>query len=136
MRKIVVYIATSADGFIARPSFLIFLLLISVATVYALKALTQDQGQDCPRISVTCLDAGPGENAPIRFNASVTGGQPTSEVSYCWTITRGTIKKGQGTAEIEIEAKGADRKGLTATVDIGGFDPKCGHTASCSTMVR
>ena len=117
------------------PSLLIALLWIGIASTFALQAFTDNQGSDCPRISVTCPDPGHEENTPIRFSASVTGGKPTRELSYCWTVSRGTINKGQGTAVIEVEATGADREGLTATVDIGGFDPKCAHTASCSTAI-
>ena len=77
----------------------------------------------------------PSRNTPIRFSASVTGGKPTRELSYCWTVSKGTIIKGQGTAVIEVETRGKDREGLTATVDIGGLDPNCAHIVSCSSAI-
>jgi hypothetical protein len=109
---------------------------MGVATPSALNAIAQGQDQDCPSITINCPDADPSENSPIRFKVTVTGGKPIHELSYCWSVSKGTIKKGQGTVEIEIEAKGVDRESLTASVDIGGFDPKCGHTVSCSTTVH
>ena len=36
---------------------------------------------------------------------------------------------------IEVEATGMDREGLTATVEIGGFDPLCARVASCSMAI-
>ena len=117
------------------PSILFALLWIGIIPAFALHAFSDNQAPDCPRVSVTCPDAVRPENTPIRFSASVTGGKPTRELSYCWTVSKGTIIKGQGTAVIEVEAKGKDREGLTATVDIGGLDPSCAHIVSCSSAI-
>lgn len=96
-------------------------------------AVKQNQIQDCPGISVTCPDAGPGGNTPIRFRASVTGGKPMGEVSYNWNISKGTITQGQGTAVIEVT--GMDLEGLTAVVEINGFERNCARVASCSVAI-
>jgi len=117
-----------------RDSMLIAVIWLGVACASALQGTTPGQESDCPSISVSC-DAEPDETLPITFNANVIGGKPFREVSYAWTVVGGTIKKGQGTAVIEVEAKGRDRQALTATVDIAGFDPKCAHVASCSTPI-
>ena len=95
----------------------------------------QNQIQDCPTISVTCPDAGRGGNTPIRFKASATGGKPRSEVSYNWSVSKGTISQGQGTAVIEVEVTGVNLEGLTATVEINGFEPNCNRVASCSIAI-
>ena len=95
----------------------------------------QNQIPDCPRITVTCPDASPGENKPIRFKASVTGGKPGSEISYNWSVSKGTISRGQGTAVIEVEVTDVDREGLTATVELGGFEPNCNRAASCAWAI-
>jgi len=113
----------------ARSMF-IALIWIGVASATALQGPTPGQEADCPTISVSCGEAQPDETIPITFNASVVGGKSIREVSYCWTVVGRTIKRGQGTAGIEVEARGRDRQGLTATVNISGFDPKCAHTAS------
>jgi hypothetical protein len=95
----------------------------------------QTQIQDCPRISVACPDAGPGGNTLIKFKASVIGGKPSSEVSYNWSVSKGTISQGQGTAVIGVDVTGVDLDGLTATVEIGGVDPNCNRAASCSMAI-
>ena len=96
----------------------------------------QNQIQDCPRVSVTCPDSGREGNAPIRFRVSATGGKQMSELSYNWSVSKGTISKGQGTAVIEVKVTGMDLEGLTATVEINGFDPNCARVASCSIAIQ
>jgi hypothetical protein len=91
--------------------------------------------QDCPTISVTCPDAGRGGNTPIRFKASITGGKPNSEMPYNWSVSKGTIRQGQGTAVIEVDVTGVGLEGLTATVEVNGFDPNCNRVASCSMAI-
>ena len=114
-------------------SMLIGLVWIGIASATALQGPTTTPEGDCPRISVSCGDAHSGESTPITFRASVTGGKPTRQISYCWTVSAGTIKSGQGTPVIEVEASGRDRQGLNAVINIGGFDSKCASNASCAT---
>jgi hypothetical protein len=95
----------------------------------------QNQIQDCARISVTCPDAGLGGNTPIRFKAIVTSGKPRTEILYNWSVSKGTISQGQGTAVIEVEGTGVDLEDLTATVEISGFEPNCNRVASCSMAI-
>ena len=66
----------------------------------------QNQIQDCPRISVTCPEAGGEGNTPIRCRASITGGKPIKEFTYNWSVSKGTISQGQGTAVIEVDVTG------------------------------
>jgi hypothetical protein len=96
-------------------------------------AVKQNQPLDCPSISVTCPEAGREGDMPIRFRASVTGGKPMRELSYSWSVSKGTISQGQGTAVIEVT--GMDLEGITATVEINGFDPDCARAASCSMVI-
>jgi hypothetical protein len=95
----------------------------------------QNQIQDCPSITVTCPDAVLGGNTPIRFIASATGSKPSNEVLYNWSVSKGRISQGQGTAIIEVEVTDVDLEGLTATVEINGFDPNCNRVASCSMAI-
>jgi len=96
----------------------------------------QNQIPDCPSISVSCPVAGRGGNTLIKFEASVTGGKPRlGEVSYNWSVSKGTISQGQGTALIEVDVTGVDLEGLTATVEVGGVDPNCNRVASCSLAI-
>lgn len=81
---------------------------------------------DCPTITVACADDGP----TIQFSASVTPDNPDLKTTYQWTVTRGEIKSGQGTAKIAVNAK-RNGKGIGATVEVLGLPSKCAKNASC-----
>jgi hypothetical protein len=86
----------------------------------------------CPTVSVSCpsdVDQG----APITFTASVNG---DANVTYNWTVSAGTISSGQGTSSISVDTTGIGGQSVTATVELGGLDPSCSRTASCTTSVK
>jgi hypothetical protein len=89
---------------------------------------------DCPTVSVTCpeeVESG----KPLKFKAKVEGGKPKWEPTFNWTVDKGTIKSGQGTATIEVDLEGQDCKGVTATVEVSGVDPSCPRVASCTACI-
>src|SRR6266496_3987167 len=90
---------------------------------------------DCPTISVACPDS-VDSGKPVKFKVNVAGGKAQRELSYSWSVTKRTIKSGQGTATIEVDLNGQDCEGLTATVEINGYDPNCPRVASCTTCIR
>ncbi len=110
-------------------------LAIIVATAFTYRTPKEDDGTECPHISVSC-PSDLAEGSLINFSVAVQGGKPCEPVSYRWTVSKGKIKKGQGTSEIQVEAEGPDRRALTATVDVGGFHPMCANAASCSTSTH
>ncbi len=86
----------------------------------------------CPNISVSC----PSEveqGSPLTFNASAGG---DSTITYNWTVSAGTISSGQGTSSITVDTATLGGQTVTATVEIGGLDPSCSRTASCTANVR
>ncbi|HKZ02916.1 MAG TPA: hypothetical protein VJ180_11780, partial [Pyrinomonadaceae bacterium] len=87
----------------------------------------------CPTISVSC-PADVDQGTPITFTASVVGG--TGTPTYNWTISAGTISSGQGTPTITVDTSTLGGQSVTATVELGGLDPACARTASCTTSVR
>jgi hypothetical protein len=89
----------------------------------------------CPTVTVSCADA-VDDGQPATFTANFQQGTPTVSETYNWTVSAGTITSGQGTSSITVDTKGLGGQSVTATVDIGGVDPSCGHTASCTTPVR
>jgi hypothetical protein len=89
----------------------------------------------CPNISMTCSDA-VDEGQPATFTATFNQGTPTVSETYNWTVSAGTITSGQGTSSITVDTKGLGSQSVTATVEIGGVDPTCNRTASCTTPVR
>jgi len=56
-------------------------------------------------------------------------------VTYNWSVSAGTISSGQGTSSITVDTAGLGGQTVTATVEVGGLDPACSRTASCSTSV-
>ncbi len=86
----------------------------------------------CPTVSVSCpsdVDQG----SPITFSASVGG---DANVTYNWSVSAGTISSGQGTSSITVSTDGLGGQTVTATVELGGLDPSCSRTASCTTGIR
>ena len=88
----------------------------------------------CPTVNVTCADQVQ-DGAPATFTARYTPGTPPVSPTYNWTVSAGTITSGQGTDTITVDSKGLGGQTITATVELGGLDPSCGRTGSCSTPV-
>ena len=88
----------------------------------------------CPTVTVSCADSVQ-EGAPATFTAKYTPGTPPVSPTYNWTVSAGTITSGQGTDTITVDTAGKGGQTITATVELGGLDPSCGRTASCSTPV-
>lgn len=99
------------------------------------QTVTENQVQDCPRITLTCTELGSEGNTRFRFSVSVSGLKQMGDLTYNWSVSKGTISWGQGTAAIEVEATAMDQEGLTATVEIGGIDPNCVRVASGSMVI-
>jgi len=89
----------------------------------------------CPTVTVSCADAVK-EGDPATFTANFAQGTPTASETYNWTVSAGTITSGQGTSSITVDTKGLGGQSVTATVEVGGVDPTCNRTASCTTPVQ
>lgn len=89
---------------------------------------------ECPTISVTGPSAvvQPGET--MTFTANVSGGSQDS-VTYNWSVDKGTIVEGQGTAVITVSTEGLEDTTVTATVDVGGLCESCPRTDSETGVV-
>jgi hypothetical protein len=85
----------------------------------------------CPTVSVSCPDSAQPDQ-PITFTANVSGGPGTQ--TYNWSVSAGTISSGQGTSSISVTGAPAGGS-VTATVELGGIDPNCTRTASCTTNI-
>jgi hypothetical protein len=122
-----VKLQASEGGLSARPLAPIVLAINDKETANTI--------QDCPVISVTCPELGATGNTRVKFIANVSGGKPKTEISYKWSVSKGTIKQGQGTAVVEIDFAGVGVEGLTASVEVKGFEPNCQRLASCATAI-
>lgn len=87
----------------------------------------------CPTINVSCpSEVEQGQS--ITFSASVNGGPGTQ--TYNWSVSAGTITSGQGTSTITVDTANEGGQTITATVELGGLDPICTRTGSCTTSVK
>lgn len=89
----------------------------------------------CPTVAVSC-PSDVEQDSPITFTASVSGGPSTLTPTYNWSVSAGTISAGQGTSTITVDTAGLSGQSVTATVELGGVDPACARTASCSSSVK
>ena len=89
----------------------------------------------CPTVSVNCPEEVDPKSSAV-FTANFVQGTPTISEAYKWTVSAGTITSGQGTSTITVSTAGLGGQTVTATVEVGGIDPACSRTASCSTPVR
>jgi hypothetical protein len=89
---------------------------------------------DCPKMEMDYPDPFD-EKAPLKFEVRVKGADPDKKLKYSWFVSKGSVKSGQGTASIIVEAKGADRQGLTATVVICGLPYECENEVSSTTSI-
>jgi hypothetical protein len=88
----------------------------------------------CPTVAVSCPEEiKVGERAT--FTASLTSGPGSPKETFNWTVTDGKIVYGQGTPSITVDTTEVKGETITATVEVGGIDPVCNRTSSCSTQV-
>jgi hypothetical protein len=89
---------------------------------------------ECPKIDMDYPDPFD-EKAPLRFQVRVKGIRANTRLKFSWFVSAGYIKSGQGTPSVIVEAKGAQRQGLTATVVICGLPYECENEISRTTAV-
>ena len=88
---------------------------------------------DCPVVDVSCPDAlKPGE--PVTFVANISGGDPNVTPTFKWKVSGGRITGGQDTSAITVDASEPGGRGVTATVEVGGYHPACTMSDSCTLM--
>ena len=90
------------------------------------------QACDCATLSVSGPAGITEPGSPMTFTANMSGGT-SSNITYNWTVSSGTIESGQGTPSITVATDRALAGGnVTATVNIGGTDPTCNCQTSAS----
>jgi hypothetical protein len=112
----------------------LLLMLLLLAVSFCTNRWLQDPNPVCPTLTVTCPEAVE-SGKTIKFKANVTGGK-SKEITYNWTVDKGKIMVGQGTATIEVDLEGQDCKNVTATVELGGIDPSCHRLGTCAACAR
>jgi hypothetical protein len=73
----------------------------------------------------------------LYFTANVTGGYFENGTTYLWSVKGGRIVDGQGQPYITVKAENARTTEVTATVKIGGMDPRgfCIDTQTYTTKI-
>jgi hypothetical protein len=89
----------------------------------------------CNVVVVSCPDQTE-EGPSVIFTAKVLGGEPGIKPTYKWSVSIGTIVKGQGTDTIEVDTSNLGGQQLEAKIEIGGHPPECQNMASCKVQVR
>lgn len=88
----------------------------------------------CPIVSVSCPSRADSKQ-PIVFEATVSGGYTDLKPTYAWSVTAGRIISGQGTTKIMVDASNVAGQSITASVTVGGYNPRCsGTTAMCTVL--
>jgi hypothetical protein len=91
--------------------------------------------QACPTsFNVECPSGLIKEGTPVTFTASVNGGPGTQ--TYNWSVSAGRITSGQGTNSISVDTTGLGGQSVTATAELGGLDPSCPKTTSCTATIE
>jgi len=105
---------------------------VSGSTTVTIAPCPNCEKPPCPTVNVSCPDQ-VDEGQPMTFTANFSGNQ---SITYNWSVSAGTISSGQGTSSITVDTTGLGGQTVTATVEIGGIDPSCSRTASCTTSVK
>jgi hypothetical protein len=88
----------------------------------------------CPTVSVACPESVRADKHSL-FMVDVAGGPAGVPITYHWSVSGGTIVKGQDTGGIEVEAVDRAQESITVRVRIGGYHPNCSTEASCTTYI-
>ncbi len=91
----------------------------------------------CPKLDVRSPTPGPVKDGrPVKFTATLAGGDPKVTPIFIWTTTAGVITTGQSTPNIDVDSTGAGvDKAITASILIGGFPGECTADASFTVPV-
>lgn len=88
----------------------------------------------CPSVTVACPSEAESKQE-IGFVATVAGGDIDIRRTYKWSVSAGKIRRGQGTPKISLDVPELTGKSVTASVKVGGYNPKCSGTqASCTVL--
>lgn len=92
-------------------------------------------GDPCPVVSVEASENPIKAGEKLIFKGNAYDPPPFDiRYSYNWTISAGTIVKGQGTKIIEVDTTGLEGQDLTAVLEVGGGMVDCRNRTVSSTV--
>jgi hypothetical protein len=104
-------------------------LLAFVTFAFLTVSTVGAQETECPQIHIECVSPPGCCEPPLEFVVRIHGTR-SSTPSYSWRVYGGRIISGDGTAAIRVVSNLGST--VTATVEIGGFDPRCPKSASAT----
>ncbi|HMO81833.1 MAG TPA: PKD domain-containing protein [Pyrinomonadaceae bacterium] len=111
-----------------------YLVFPAIFLSFSLICLGQNDPMGCPKIEVLGPPSVTIPGDVITFTATVSTSR--SDIRYEWTVSSGTIEKGQGTPVISVRTSAADaEKTITASVKVDGLLPWCNTGSSDSAVV-
>jgi hypothetical protein len=88
-------------------------------------------GQGCPTINLETPSTMTKSGDVFTVHAVVKSTGVVGNISYNWTVTSGTIVKGQDSATLFVDTSGEERgKNITVKVTVSGLPSVCQNTAS------
>lgn len=112
-------------------TFLLF-MCFSIEAQQSVDTSPSAQPDPCPTITVDCPQT---LDEPDTFEVVVRGISDHRSLSYTWQTYNARIISGQGTTKIVFEVI-EPYQGVTATATIGGLEPRCVATASCTFITH
>jgi hypothetical protein len=79
----------------------------------------------CPEIDLASDGFNFDQSRPLKFSASVKGGDPAAKLTFRWNVSAGRIIDGQGTNSIKVVLTISEAKRVTASVLLDGLSPEC-----------
>ena len=91
----------------------------------------------CPSIVMECPSTwtSVGEEDTYLMSVNVEGVENDQTITYCWTISGGEIKSGQGTSTLTVRLPDLHKQTFTATVEVSGLSRECNNKVSCTVAV-
>jgi hypothetical protein len=87
----------------------------------------------CPAIEISC-PTDVAVNQPLTFTSHYSGGVPANVTPvYNWTVSAGTIVRGQGTSTITVDTTGLGGQTVRASLSMGGYNLEC--AADCAVTI-
>lgn len=92
--------------------------------------------QPCPKLQLRTEQRPVRDGNPVRFTATLSGGDPATAAMFSWSISAGAITSGQNTPAIIVDSTGAGAaREITATLLVGGYPGECGGGVSANATV-
>ena len=107
-----------------------WLQILSISFMLTLASVVSAQ-VPCGIVDIDGPAYAPSEE-PVVLKVKVSN---TSKPEFKWSVSAGTIVKGQGTDEITVDTNGLVSTDVIATVELTGAPPGCKNSASKTTQL-